>query len=126
MISYEAYKVVHILGIAVTMLALGGAAILAFVGDPRAPGAPSSARKLLAAFHGTGMTLVLVAGFGLLARLGLTRGMPGWAWAKVVVWLVVAAALMLPYRRPALARPLLVAAPLLVLLAGWLAIYKPG
>ena len=126
MLSYSAWKVVHVVGLALTLLALGGASVLASVADPRAPGAPSAARKLAAALHGTGMTLLLVAGFGLLARLGMARDIPAWAWGKVGVWVVVAALLMVPYRRPALARPVLFLVAVLVALGTWLAIYKPA
>jgi hypothetical protein len=70
--------------------------------------------------------LVLLGGFGMLARLGITHsGFPGWIWVKLAVWAVVAAALFLPRRNPALAKPLLFALPVLGGLAAYMAIYKP-
>jgi hypothetical protein len=44
---------------------------------------------------------------------------------KLVVWVVVAGALFLPYRRPAFARPLLFSLPILGGLAAYMALYKP-
>jgi len=52
-------------------------------------------------------------------------GFPGWLWLKIVIWVLLAAAAALPYRRPSLAVPLLVAVPVLAGLAAWSAIYKP-
>ncbi len=77
-------------------------------------------RGLLAAMHGVGLVLSLVAGFGMLGA-----NVPGWAWAKLVIWLFFGASLTLAYRGRTLARPLVVALPLLAGLAAWLALYKP-
>lgn len=124
MLSHSFYNVVHIVGIILAMLALGGAAILAMAAPAGAT--PPPTRRLLAILHGFGVFLVLLGGFGMLARLGITQtGFPGWIWVKLAVWAIVAAALFLPRRNPALARPLLLALPLLGGLAAYMAIYKP-
>jgi uncharacterized membrane protein SirB2 len=106
------------------MSALGGAAVRAMT---VAGGTDPSTRRLLAILHGTGAFLVLLGGFGMLARLGIMQGasFPGWMWVKLVVWVILAIALMIPRRRPALARPLLFALPVLGGLAAYMAIYKP-
>jgi hypothetical protein len=116
--------VVHIIGIILLMSALGGAAVRAMT--PGAADFPPT-RRLLAILHGTGAFLVLLGGFGMLARLGIMQGasFPGWMWVKLVVWVILAIALMIPRRRPALARPLLFALPVLGGLAAYMAIYKP-
>lgn len=124
MLSHSVYNIVHIVGIILAMLALGGAAILA-IATP-AGATPRPTRRLLAILHGIGVFLVLLGGFGMLARLGITHsGFPGWIWVKLAVWVVVAAALFLPRRNPALAKPLLFALPILGGLAAYMAIYKP-
>ncbi len=81
----------------------------------------------MAFFHGLGVFLILLGGFGMLARLGIVRGTswPGWVWAKVAIWAVLSAAAFLPYRFPALARPILVLLPVLGGIAAYMAIYKP-
>jgi hypothetical protein len=69
---------------------------------------------------------VLLGGFGLLARLGVVRGVfPLWVWIKLTVWVVLSLAVMLPYRRPQLAKPLFFLYPILGAIAAWAAIYKP-
>jgi hypothetical protein len=123
--SHQLYNVVHIVGITLAVSALGGAALLVMTAGTRDV---RSSRRLLAILHGIGAFLVLLGGFGMLARLGMTQGVgsfPGWLWVKIAVWAIVAAALFLPYRVPAIARPLLLALPVLIGLAAYMAIYKP-
>ena len=124
MFSHSLYNVVHIVGLAALIAALGGMALHGASGGTRAT---SGARRLAAALHGLGALLILVGGFGMLARLGVMHGagFPGWIWLKLGIWVLLAIAAALPYRRPALARPLLVAVPVLAGIAAWAAIYKP-
>jgi len=82
--------------------------------------------KSLLAFHGLGVLLALTGGFGLLARLELAEeGLPGWIWAKLLLWVTLGGLVALPYRRSALARPVLFLLPLLGFLGALLANYKP-
>jgi hypothetical protein len=121
---HEFYNVVHIVGIILLMSALGGAAVRAMTaGAAETP----SIRRLLAVLHGLGAFLVLLGGFGMLARLGIMHGgsFPGWVWVKLLLWTLLAVAVILPRKRPDLARPLLLALPLLGGLAAFMAIYKP-
>ena len=59
MLSVAAYKVVHIFGVLLLFVALGAA-----LGD-------GSRRRLASMTHGIGLLIVLIAGFGALARLGI-------------------------------------------------------
>jgi hypothetical protein len=120
-LSYTVYKALHLLGIMLTVAALGGMAVHAANGGTRAE---SRTRALAAALHGVGLLLVLVAGFGMLARLGGSAA-SGWVLVKLGIWLTLAAAAMIPYRRPPLARAVFVAVPLLAALAGIVALTKP-
>jgi hypothetical protein len=124
MISYQAYKVLHLLGIFLALAALAGLALAAANGATRQS---NTARRLISIGHGAGLLIVLVAGLGLLARLGAMHGaaFPGWVWAKLVIWLIVGGLVGVPYRRPDLARSVFLAVPLLGTIAAWLAIYKP-
>ena len=123
MLSHQLYNVVHIVGIILAMSALGGAAVLAMAGSS----ASKPPRRLLAVLHGFGVFLILVGGFGMLARLGIMHGggFPAWIWVKLCVWVIVAVALFLALRKPALARPTLLALPVLGGVAAYMAIYKP-
>ena len=124
MFPHQFYNVVHIVGIVLVMSALGGTAVHAVSGGTKQT---NQARGLQAALHGVGVLLILVGGFGMLARLGFRHGamFPGWLLVKLAVWLVAAALLFIPYRWPALARPIYLALPVLGGLAAYMAIYKP-
>ena len=120
MLSYTAYKLLHIAGVLLLFSAIGGIALHAANGGTKQSNA---ARGLIAALQGVSLLLILVTGFGALARLG--AGFPAWAWAKIVVWLVIGAVAMLPYRRPNLAKPFLILMPLMGVIAAFLTLYKP-
>lgn len=121
MISYETYKLFHLLGILLIFFGLGGAAVHAAGGGQRSD---NPLRKALASAHGVGLLLLLVAGFGMLARLELSFG-PVWLWVKIAIWLTLGFATLLPYRSRSLARWSVVLFPLLGLLAAYMARFKP-
>lgn len=112
------YKVVHVAAVLFVIAALGGAAVRALAGatDDRS-------RKLPGITHGIALLLVLVTGFGALAKLG--AGFPGWAIAKAAIWLFLGAAPVLVRKKPELATLWWWSLPLLGGVAGWLAIAKP-
>ncbi|WKW11876.1 hypothetical protein Strain138_001144 [Pseudogemmatithrix spongiicola] len=124
MLPYAFYKLVHVLGIALTLTALGGMTVHALNGGMKAENA---ARKLLIGMHGFGVFLILLGGFGLLARIGFAHGsgFPLWLWVKLGLWTVFAVAAALPYRMRAATRPLLLMLPLLAMAAAGMAVYKP-
>lgn len=120
--SYAFYKILHVAAALVVFAALGGACLHAMQGGGREG---STGRGLVNAVHGVALFASLVAGFGLLARLGMATGWPGWVWAKLALWLLLGGVLVLPYRKPQWARGLLLTLPILGLAAAWLAIAKP-
>lgn len=122
--SHAFYNVVHIAGIVMVMSALGGDAVRAMAGGVDLVHTP---KRLLGMLHGIGLFLILLGGFGMLARLGIMQGgsFPGWLWVKLGVWGAIGGALYLPRRWPHLARPVLFALPVLGGLAAFMAIYKP-
>jgi len=123
MIAFELYRLLHFIGIVILFLALGGTIAHVANGGTRAD---NRWRVLLAASHGLALFVILLGGFGMMARMGITHGgFPGWIWGKLLAWLLLGAAIALPYRVPASVRPLALLVPLLGALAAWLAIYKP-
>ena len=124
MFPRDFYEILHIAGIAMLFLAIGGVATHAANGGTKVG---SQTRGLMSSVHGVGALLILVGGFGMLARIGFKHGanFPGWLWVKLIVWLVLSAIVLLPYRKPALARPFIVVLPLLAGLAVYMALYKP-
>lgn len=120
--SYEVYKVLHIFGVVLLYTALGGVTLHAMNGGTRDS---NTSRAVASASHGVALLLILVAGFGMLAKLGLTAAIPGYVWAKLAVWLLLGAAIAIVPRQPSLAKALWWVFPLLGGAAAWLAIAKP-
>lgn len=120
--SYEFYKVLHILGLALVFAALGGQAFHVLNGGDKDSAAP--ARAWLGASHGVGLLIVLVAGFGMHAKLGL-NGFPGWFLAKIALWLVLGAWIVVPWKLPGAVKALWVALPIVAGIGTWLAVVKP-
>lgn len=118
--SYELYKVAHILGLTLVVLSLGGIMLYAINGGTKAT---NSFRKGAMITHGIGLLLLLVAGFGMLAKRGI-HGVPAWVGGKLVIWLIFGALVGLAYKQQ-LAKRLWVAVPILVVVATVLAIAKP-
>ncbi|MGI9037878.1 MAG: hypothetical protein ACR2GQ_03350 [Gemmatimonadota bacterium] len=123
MIPHSVYWYMHIFGIGLLVLAVGGVSLHAMSGGTKET---SGGRGIAAASHGIGLLLILVAGFGMLARLGVVQGgLPGWVWAKLVVWTLIGGLFMVPYRKPGFAKLVWVSAAGLVLFAAWLGHSKP-
>ncbi len=119
MISYAVYKIIHLVGVLMVFLALGGVATHAINGGDKS----HSWRIPLAITHGLGLLISLVGGFGLLARLGIIHGgLPGWALAKLGIWLVLGGAIGLLIRKPNLAKPMWI----IILCLGAAAAYLAG
>jgi len=91
------YQVLHIIGI--SMVFLGYGALLA-----RSMAAPDnvSVRKLGSITSGIGLLLILVAGFGLVAKLGYNYT-ETWILVKFVIWLIFGGLIVLINRKPQLA-----------------------
>ncbi|MFZ9886141.1 MAG: hypothetical protein ACO3JL_01460 [Myxococcota bacterium] len=116
------YKILHLAGIGALMLSLGALSMHAMNGGTRES---LRTRPLVFATHGLALLLLLVSGFGMMARLQLSYG-GVWVWAKVGLWLLLGGAVALPLRVPASGRFLWPLAPVLVGIAAALALYKPG
>ncbi|MEK9507548.1 hypothetical protein WI460_05000 [Gemmatimonadota bacterium Y43] len=124
MISYVTYKIIHYLGIFTAVTAVAAYAVLATGGSPLQRDAWT---KKLAAAHGIGLFLVLLGGFGMLARLGVSHGgLPTWIWIKLAIWVLLGGVLTLAKRRPETAGWVLFIAPFLAAAAGTVALLKPG
>jgi hypothetical protein len=115
--SLEIYKVFHITGLILLAMSTGVAA--ANHGD-RSP-------RFGMILHGTGLLVLLIAGFGIMARLDISspEKWPLWLSGKMIIWFFAAAmpALVkngLVPRKLAWAVSLLLAAG-----AAWMALVKP-
>lgn len=126
--SFEFYRVVHIFGIVLLFCALGGLAVYAsLTRDAKGSETPeqTTTRKRLAMLHGIAMLVILVAGFGLMAKSGLMKSWPTWIYGKLAIFVVLGAALQYVRRTGQLGRAWLVLLPLVGGLAATLAVFKP-
>ena len=118
MMPYTLYKLLHVVGLMLLFLAMGGMLLGASAERDRA-------QKGTAVLHGVGLFEMLLGGFGMMARLGIDWPWPGWLFAKLGVWLVIGALPVLVRRQVLPSGPAWLVAAGLGALAGWLAIYKP-
>jgi hypothetical protein len=121
MIPLLIYKNLHLLGVFMILVALGGLILQQIHGTTREP----VWRKPVAITHGIGMVLALVGGFGMLERLGISWPWPGWVIGKIIIWLVLGVLVALIGRVPALAKPLWWITIALGAIAAYLALNKP-
>tara|TARA_B100000029_G_scaffold462159_2_gene494432 strand:+ start:774 stop:1118 length:345 start_codon:yes stop_codon:yes gene_type:complete len=87
MINLQFYQIVHI----VSVILLAGITFSA-IASPK-----PERRKSMLMSSGIVAMVVLITGFGALARMGLA--FPGWVAIKVVCWLVLAMATPMAFRR---------------------------
>ena len=121
--SPDVYKLVHVAGILMVFLSLGGLALHGINGGSRES---NDARRLTAVTYGIGLFLILLGGFGWLGATGaMGAGMPGWTWAKLGIWMAIGGLLALPTVKPELSRVVWFVAPVLGVLGAWLARTKP-
>ncbi|HEX4953251.1 MAG TPA: hypothetical protein VF017_07650 [Thermoanaerobaculia bacterium] len=114
------YKLLHLLGVILLFLSLGGFALKAFAGGS----ATEDGKKIAAATHGLALLLLLVSGFGLLAKMQL--GFPTWAWIKTGLWVILGGVGVAVRRMPWYAKLWWLLIPALGLLAAYLGVAKPA
>ncbi len=87
------YKIIHLAGVMLTFLSFGGLIFRSIL---------ESDNKKLKRFafisNGIGMFLVLLGGFGLLARYGY--GWQPWVIGKLFIWVILGAMLVVINRKP--------------------------
>lgn len=129
MISFGVYKAIHYLGVFSLVATLGASLGRAAWAAPATAGTepgPDRWRRRLGILHGVALFLVLLGGFGMLARLDVDHGelLPGWIWSKLFIWVVLGG--VVAFRRSATwAARALILVPLLAWAAGWIAFTKP-
>lgn len=106
------YKIIHLIGLATVALGTGGMI------------AGGENKKLFSIWQGIGLVIMLVSGFGLLAKLQL--GFPHFAVAKLILWVLLG---MLPLVVRKLKVPLwgtILATLTIIGLLAWLGVMKPA
>ncbi len=79
LMSTAFYHYLHLVGVLLVFASVGGMLAVA--------GGVTGAKKLVGMLHGIGLVILLIAGFGFLAKAKLP--MTGWVWVKVGIWLVL-------------------------------------
>lgn len=122
--SYAFYTFLHVTAVLFLFSALAATCMHVINGGSKAD---NPFRKVISIVHGIAMLLILVGGFGLMARLGIGHtGFPGWIWAKLIIWLLLGAAIAIPYRVSSqINKILFFVLPLVGSIAIWLAVSKP-
>ncbi|MDP0500146.1 MAG: hypothetical protein Q7P63_08590 [Verrucomicrobiota bacterium JB022] len=91
------YHILHLSGILLLFISYGGLLGRAMAGSDK-PGL----KKFAAITSGISLILILVGGFGLMARMGYSISQP-WIWVKITVWLCLGGMVALINRQPKLA-----------------------
>jgi hypothetical protein len=117
---YTVYKLIHLTGILFLFATAGGVALYIANGGTREN---NVAGRWVSAIHGLTLVLILVSGFGLVARIG--TGFEPWVWTKLGLWFIIGSFALLPLRKPNLGYRFFLLFPLLGALAASMAIFKP-
>jgi hypothetical protein len=95
--SISFYKIIHLTGVIMVMLAYGGLIVRSAL-QADSP----QVKRLGAITSGIGLLLILFGGFGLLAKL--QYGFPLWIIAKIVIWFVLGGMIALINRKPGMSQ----------------------
>ena len=119
--AYEVYKIIHVLGIMILFLSLGGLFFTAF----NKVTLEKKQKRPWLIMHGVSMFLILLGGFGLLARIGVIGGFPTWVWLKLAIWAFYGALIFLLIKKPAVSKLAYIMTLILGFAAAFIANYKP-
>jgi uncharacterized membrane protein SirB2 len=120
--TLQFYKVFHIISIAAVFFALGSSLLAARLSLTKET---NPWHKATAIIHGIALVLLLVSGFGMLAKLGILSSFPGWVYGKIAIWLALGYAMVLHKKGPTGASVGRVALFVLIAAAAYLSLYKP-
>lgn len=116
--SYEFYKILHVSAVVLLFTSLGTLAASESVKG-------GGLRRFAKIAHCAALTVIFVAGFGLLARLGMFGAIPLWAWAKMGLWLLLGLTVVPLRRKPDWTVKLWIVIAGMGGLATWFAVQKP-
>ena len=95
MTNYDILKFFHITGALMILAGLAALWGMSYAGTP----IKKNVRIPLALIHGLGMLLSLGGGWMMLAKFTADGPIPGWAWAKLALWLVLGGSMVLAKRK---------------------------
>lgn len=115
--SYQFYLVLHFIGLLLFFVSFGGMVVNSLMTEKN-----EKVRKQLSVTHGLGLLVIIVSGFGLLAKAGF--GFQGWVIVKIVIWLIFGASIVF-LKKPKMNNVVWNAVILLGFIAVYLAVFKP-
>jgi uncharacterized membrane protein SirB2 len=118
MISYYSYKFLHICAVVLVLLSIGASLFQTKNKEWRE-------KRLMSILNGVGLVIMLVAGFGLLARLAVSWPWQGWIFVKLIAWIGLGSTHFLSTRFPDCGKGFWWLSALLAIVATSMAIYKP-
>lgn len=121
MISYEVYKIVHLVSIVCLFSGMAGLLAVRMAGLELQP----PVKKFVMITHGVGLTFLLISGFGLLARLGMIQNLPGWVYGKLVIWFIMGGILTLVKKKGQIGWPIFILLLAIFTTAAYFAVVKP-
>lgn len=110
--SLPTYHFIHLIGLIFVFIGFGGLL------------SQDGARKAMM-WHGIGLVISLVSGFGMLAKMGIMGHMPVWAWIKIALWLVLGFLPVLAKRRVISPRAVVLLAAVVGATLGYMGYFKP-
>ena len=93
--SYAIYKIVHLTAVMMVFISLGGLICRSALNRDDAVFG-----KMGGITSGVGLLIILISGFGLIAKLGV--GFSGWIIGKLVIWTVLGGMIAVINRQPRL------------------------
>lgn len=111
--SLQTYHFIHLIGLIFVFIGFGGLLL-----------SQDGARKAMM-WHGIGLVISLVSGFGMLAKMGIMAHMPVWVWIKIALWLVLGFLPVLAKRRVLSAKGVVLIAAIVGAGLAYLGYFKP-
>jgi len=111
--SIQTYHFLHLIGLILVFIGFGG--LLS-----------SEGAKKSMKWHGIGLVISFVSGFGMLAKMGIMGSMPVWVWIKIGLWLVLGFLPVLAKRRVLSSQVVVLIAILIGAVLGYLGYFKPA
>ena len=97
MLSLIGYKLIHLIGVFLFLIAMGASILHGLNGGTKHT---NRFRAGVGMAHGLGLFCILLGGFGMAAKMGITWPMPIWMIVKVLLWVIAGGLLALSVRRP--------------------------
>lgn len=111
--SLQVYHLLHLIGLILVFVGFGG--LLS-----------SEGAKKAMKWHGIGLVISFVSGFGMLAKLGISWPWPVWVWIKFALWLVLGFLPVLAKRRVLSAQVVVLIAIIIGAVLAYLGYFKPA